>query len=444
MAFPDGLVWWAPNDDWNVESPTWARLDSTYKVSDIVVKRGRFFETERMDTGTCEISLIDTTGAFDPTNTGGTYYSSILPRKQVAVCLPNAAGSSYSTIFRGYTSRWRCEPDATQDFFRITIECVDGMDILANMELQPDMSFSTASVVAGNIVYPEDAALTAVQTRIKAVLDDFGWPGTGTSDTLRDLFTGNVGLQRTVYAPRTTALSVIQDAADAEFPGGVAYFLMSKDGQARFRGRFARFHPDDTDYGIDTWNLGDFTSAAASPTTTVPVSPPLVFYKDDALLYNEALATPQGIADGDIAGQVVSDATSIGDYGRRTWSAENLLTLGGVTGTTALEETALMAQYVVDNFKNPKVRCEALTIRPQAPTGVYGTATWNLLRGIEISDIVHLSTSFNGGGGFDADFYVEGLAYHIAPMTATHPEVTLTIDVSNKGFYDSNPFNEPA
>ena len=58
---------------------------------------------------------------------------------------------------------------------------------------------------------------------------------------------------------------------------------------------------------------------------------------------------------------------------------------------------------------------------------------------VDISDIVHLSTSHHGGGGFDDDFYVEGVHYQVRPGGGV-PYVELTLDVSPRGYYDSNPF----
>jgi len=284
-------------------------------------------------------------------------------------------------------------------------------------------------------VFGADPGLDACQTRINSVLDAFGW----STPDLREVFTGNVALKRTVYAPRSTVLQVIQDVADAEFPD-VANVLIGKDGTFIFHGRFARFNPSDPDYDINTWGVGDQTAVDTDPANIVLVSPPLEASLDDSTLYTAAVATPQDVADADIAGQYVTDATTIAAYGLRTWSAENLLTDGGDGPTTDLQETRLFATYVVDNYKTPMLRVGQLTIRPRDPNDVRAPATWALMCGVDITDITHLTTTHTGGGGFDTDFYVEGVHYEVRPMNTLIPDVTLTLDVSPRARYDVNPF----
>lgn len=428
------------DDNWNVESPTWTRIDTAAPVLSCRVDRGRVFETDRIDPGRASVTFVDKTGAWDPMNAAGTYYGKCVPRRQAKLELVNPGDASVNSIFRGYVSGWRFNPYPTEDWIYVTVELVDGLAVLAETELMPDGTFGT--VTNGNIVYDADTALTACRTRIVQVLDECAWPGTTETDTLRKINSGNVGLLETVYAPRTSALAVIQDAADAEFPT-VANFYMAKDGKATFHGRYPRFNPADVSYGIQTWTLGDRTAVNAAPSSTVPLSPPVVYYVDESQLYNEAIALPKDVADADIAGQYVSDATSIGKYGRRSWSAEGLLTGNGEGPTTALAETELFAQYVVDNYKDPQVRVESLTIRPQPPASTPGGPTWDLLCGVELNDIVEIGTTHMAGGFSGDEFFVEGIHYDIQPMNTSVDEVTLTLDVSPRSYYTSNPFAGP-
>src|SRR5581483_4630352 len=172
-----------------------------------------------------------------------------------------------------------------------------------------------------------------VDDRIKAALADGGWPD---SDLLQNIFSGNVIVQDTVYPPRTQILSVIQDAADAEFPD-VANFFMSKDGKATFHGRLARFNP--SAYGLGSWACGDLVAFNAASGTTALISS-LLFARDKKDIINAAMATPQGIQDPDIRGQFAFDVASLETYGVNSWSAENLLTRSeDVTGLDAATAT---------------------------------------------------------------------------------------------------------
>ncbi len=233
-------------------------------------------------------------------------------------------------------------------------------------------------------------------------------------------------------------MTAILAAVEAEFPF-VAQFFANADGVLDFKGRLARFDPTNVDYHIGQWAVGDAAAVAGSPSTIVPLSPPLDVYEEDASLYSSAIATPQGVADGDIAGQYDTDPTAVTQYGLRTWSAENLLTGGGV-GTTALQETALFSDFYTDNLSSPQVRVGALTIRPHF--GTSGAATWALLCGVEISDVVAITTTHGGGGGFAGDeFFVEGIHYEADNRGgAGFTNVTLTLDVSPSTYFGVNPF----
>lgn len=408
-------------------APTWTALDG---VQSVRIDRGRQYELDRTSTGTATITLVDTTGQYDPTGGGGAD-----PLRQIKVELVNPVDETQWMLYRGFVSSWGCSPHPTEDFLFITIECVDALDLFAATELMPGGDFGAAVSTGneGDVVYEEVNELDAVQERIRQVLDEIGWPSGLTS-----IFTGNVALQEVVYAARTPALTVMQDAADAEFPT-VANLYVSKTGKVTFHGRFARFHFDDPQYHINTWDVGDLPAALGSPSTVVPVSPPIDFYRDKENLFTAAQAIPKGLVDEDAAANYLVAAAAT-DIGLRTWSAENLLTLRGDESRTALEETALMADYVRDNYATSPIRVGALTIKPQDPTGPHGAATWALMSQIDISDVVTINTSHVGGGGFADPFFTEGIHYVILPGGDRCPDVTLTLDVSPSSLYDSNPF----
>lgn len=424
-----------------VGSPTWTRYDLNYKVTSVTIDRGRQFELDKTGTGTAVVELVDETGDFNPNNSSRVV--DILHHGAFALAHP--VSGSTATLFRGYVDSIQWSPYVSGTFANVRVELVDAMAILAATELPVDGSLSgaTATIDSGNIVFPAIPRTTGVQERIGdgtlygGLLSAIGWP-----TTLRSIFSGNVKLLETVYPPRASALSVIQDAADAEFPG-VANVYVNKDGKVTFHGRLARFNPTDAQYGITTWSLGDQTAASGS-TAVVPVSPPLVISRDAANLYSSAFSLPQNNSDIDftsaeIAGQYVTDSGATASYGLRTWSAENLVT-GGGTANTALQETLLYATYYKNNYKTPRTRVGALTVRPQHPTSANGRATWDLMTGVDISDRVALTAALEGGSFSGSYFFVEGVHYDIRPLNATNPEVTLTLDVSPAGYFTSNPF----
>lgn len=417
------------------------RYDNTYACTGWSIDRGRSYELDRTGTGTASVHFVDLTGAFDPT---GTPVVDVM--NHAAIAIQNPVSGATSTLFRGFVSSVEWEPYTDELKANVRVDLVDALAVFAAMELPlVALSGSTVSVVSGNLSFPALPYTDAVQRRIGdgthygGILSDVGWP-----TALRSIFTGNVKILgggtdgATIYPPRTSVLTVMQDAADAEFPG-VANLYVSKDGKLTFHGRLARFNYTDPTYGINVWYAGD-QSACSGSTVRVPVSPPIVASRDDSHLYTSFLALPAGVADGDIAGQYQTSSAGTAAYGLRTWSAENLLT-GGGTANTALQETALFSTYYKNNYSTVRTRVDQLTVRPQSPTGPYGTQTWNLMAGVEISDVVSLTTSHVGSHGFSgATFYVEGVHYEAKPMNATYNEITLTLDVSPAGYYSSNPF----
>lgn len=441
----------APDDNVWAASPSWERIDQSYSVQTWSVDRGRPNELSRTDTGSATIELVDRDGDFDPTNESGHFFGRYFadqplgPLVQAAVALQNPITSAWSTLFRGFIASLQWVPYASEQHANVTLELVDGLALLSALEMPLDGSFGHA-VIDSNIVYNEDQGSVPlpypVKTRIGKVLDEVGWPG-----TLRSIFTGNVKLQRTVYAPRSTPLQVIQDAADAEFPDVANVFVGGprNPGKLVYHGRFARFDPTNPDYDLETWLCGD-DAAAAADANVVRVSPPLIASLDDTTLYSSAYSTPQdpnGDAEADFPSQYVQDDSAVERYGLRTWSAENLVTFGGLppSATTALAETKLFADYVRDNYAAPRVRVGQLTIKPKRPDSVSGPATWHMLCNVDVSDVVHLKTTHGGGGGFDHDFYIEGIHYEARPGGPNGvPYVELVLDVSPAGYYDENPF----
>lgn len=426
-------------------SPTWERLDSTdHLVSSYTVDRGRAVELDKTGTGSAEIKIIDQEGLLDPTNSSSDYWdadnsvTTVDPTRQVGIALYNPVADTWSTIFRGFAEEYNFELDIAKQFLSLDLPCVDLMDILAGAEMKTGVSgtLPVPSGSDGNIVY----AAATVDDRIKALLIDAGLDATWQA-SLTSIFTGNVNVKQTVYSPGTSILSAILDAADAEFPG-VANVYVAKDGTFTFHGRLARFNPTDSQYGITTWACGDEVACAADD-TLIPIAA-LGFTRSKNHIINSAYSAPREIADADIADQYVDDATSQAAYGTRSESFDNLICDGHVSPgtTTDLVETKKFGSYYVDNYATPRTRINRLVFKAKAAGHPLASQLWQFLCEVDISDLVTVTTSHPGGGGFDENFYVEGLHYQVAPTGDDKVRnVTLTLDVSPQAYYTTNPFS---
>lgn len=398
-------------------------------VQSYTVDRGRTSEMLKTGTGTATIGMVDTNGSLDPAS-GSTDYNPMTP---TAIALTNPVTGVSSPIFTGHIAKWGYKLYPTESYGIATLECRDAMSIFEKAQMQPDQ-FGDLPVSAegtGNVVFGID---DQVNYRLNQILDQVGWPAGN-----REIFTGNVRLKLTTYSPRETALTAIFDAADAEFPG-IANFYIAKDGKATFHGRLARFNPTDPQYGITTWKVGDLAAVQADPSYALIFD--LDYDVDEDRIINSASATPEGIADADIAGQLVEDAVSIAQYGTNSWSASDLITdLGWLTGNDDIGETQAFAGYYVDNYAQPAIRINRIRFQHVDPSSSYGAAEWALLCGIDISDRLQVKTThFGGASGFnDAYYFVEGLHYRVTALSDEHLNVELDIDVTPATYYTLAP-----
>lgn len=421
---------------WNVESPTWTRLDQDYKIESVDTDRGRDREQDDADVGSGTVVIRDDQGHFDPMYAAGDFYGLMEPDLQIKIELENPVTSVVSTIFRGVVESWRYVPHPTERWHICTIRFTDYGPKITETEIFPDGDYGD-DVVAGNIVYNEDSALTAIQTRVVKVLDQAGFPGATATDTLRAINTGNVGLWKKAYAPRTSSMTVIQEACDADLPIAAVGFHFSREGAARFLGRYTRLDTGNPDYGIQTWKLGDDAAAQAAPSQIAPVAPPLEFTIDKTQVWDKATCTWQGIVDGDIPAQTYGT-------GKKTWSSEGLLTRNGEGPTTAAEECLLFAEFIVENYKEPQLRVGTLTVIGRQPGTPHAGRTWAVICGVEINDIIELSFQMNWGGGIsELEFFVERVSYHSEPLNDEIDLVIMQLEVSSAAHVAHNPFAGP-
>lgn len=401
--------------------------DDGFTVESISITRGRRDEFERTPTGTCTIQM----------NTQAETDMFFLVGLHIRVRLWNPVLETWTVVFRGNIVNVAWDVDPSQMVTRVELSCADLFDYLANYELAVGTAgFTPPAESEGNIFY-EDAQ---VDDRIRAALGDAGVPS-----SMTEIFSGNVNVQETVYPPRTSALEVLQDAAEGEWPG-VANIYVSKTGIVTFHGRRARFFPDVAEYNINEWNVGDGAEILVNPTDTAQIRS-LSYVQDKSLIINAACATPQNIADADIPGQLITDTASIEQYGVHSWSAENLVTAGHKLGfTDAEQECQLFGQYYVDNYAVPRTRVTNIAIRSLRPTDHRAPYTWRVLTEPEISDILHVTTTQPGGGsastgGVVGDFFIEGIRYDVKPLNEAYDDVTVSFDLSPKAYYDDNPFD---
>lgn len=431
-------------------TPTWTRLDDgVTRVASYTIDRGRQFELDQTDGGRAEVVINDVDGTLDPTNTGGTYYGFIEPLVQAAIARWNPVLEEWQTRFRGFVEDFNYVFDPSQRVNQLTMSLVDIFEILNAVEMLPGQFGDSPPPASDGQVFFDNAN---VDDRIIQVYGNAGIP-----DDFFVIFSGNVGLYETVYSPGETALAAIQEACDAEFPG-VSNFYPDRFGRGVFHGRLAKFDPYGTWLSIGAsdpirdavwsyrqWKAGDSTAVDLSPTDTAHIRT-FTFNRGLASIRNQALATPLNIADADVAGQMYSDVSSIGHFGVRSWSAQNLLTkIGLLDASDALAETFQFATYIVDNYKQPRSRIDQIGFRPMAPGDARAAPNWKMLCQADIADSVEVTIDSPGGGGFVLEpCFIEGVHEEVSGRITMDGEsfdnVTMTLDLSPRALFDANPF----
>lgn len=433
-------------------SPTYTVIDDTagVTVNNLTTKRGRQYFTDRTNAGTASIKFSDTKGALDPTHSAGPFYPQD-PNCPIQVQLQNACTLDWVTIYTGLVQdiptviRFDNAP-VNQG----TIDAADLFSLLAQLEVPPGLDFASDGTggSSNNTIGDTTYAPSTVEDRILSLLTDAGVPtALAPPGAIPGIFTGNVNVQAVVYQPGYKILAAIQDAADAEFPG-ISNFFVDKNGILNFRGRLARFNTGPGNpYGINTWKVGDLQAIASDSQRAVLQS--ITLDRDVTKVINSALCSPARIANYALPGQVLADATSIAKFGNRYYTAQNLLTSGGETdGNNANQETYLYSQYFVDNFKNAQTRVTQATFQQLRPDHPNAVDHWNFLCNVEIGDLIEITTTHPGGGGFSNELYfVEGISYSISPgglyAGVILPQILLTLDLSPQAYFTTEPWEDP-
>jgi hypothetical protein len=226
---------------------------------------------------------------------------------------------------------------------------------------------------------PQDFPSQTTSERVTAILDTIGWPAAD-----RSIDAGGVTLSATGSVSGTSALELLQQAADAEY-GNV--FI---DGSGTFvfhaRDHISDYTPTLTfgDTGSDVRYLGDIT----------------VDY-DDTNLYNDIQITREGSSPTYVA--YARDATSQVSYGQRALTKSYPYAADATADTLA---TRLLADY-----KNPQRRIDKVS------TQVKGNADAASVFGLEIGEPSRVKRDPKNALIVQIDTVVEGVAETIGETT---------------------------
>lgn len=452
--------------DFDVE---WTHLDQVHPnlITSYSIDRGRQFELDRTDGGRASVEVIDPEGILDPTSIASPYYGLLEPLLPARLGRRNPVTGEWYDRFRGFVEAFDYTLDPSQRYGRLTMTLVDIYEILQSIEMElgpttpPAFGDQPPPTKAGNLFFqghPNEAAGVPgllIQDRIRSLLGQCA-PPDGLDERWAVVFTGNVYLYATVYSPGESVLTVIQETVDSEFPGLASNCYPDRHGRLCVHGRMSFFDPVGTaeEAGPTQWvfnelSAGDGLAVNAHPDTTAHIRR-FAYDRGLSKIVNSATAWPARpppepqLTPAELAGQLVQDLTSIGRFGFRSWTSQELQTWQGlIDDTNDLVETKRYSQFIVDAFKEPHNRITEITFRSMRPDAVGATPNWDLLSRIDISDSV--AVTMHGPTGFllfnEDPFFVQGVHEEVRPLNADYDDVTLSLDLSpREPFLGSSPW----
>ena len=336
--------------------------DVSSQVDSIKTVRGRTALSDKFQTGTLTLRIVDQNGDFNPQNPSSPYAGLLNPMRKVQITA--TYGSVTYPIFAGYiTSYSTSTPRFTGDVVYTTIQAVDGFRLAQNAQIST-ITGGTAGQTTG--------------TRIGKLLDAIGWP-TG----MRDIDAGQTTVQADPGSLRT-GLGAMQTIESTEY--GALY--MDALGNFVFQDRA-------------------LTSSSVAGTPTVfaddgsGISYNNAIWKlDDSLIFNKASITRTGGA-----AQVASNQASIDKYFLHSYQETNLLM---ETDAEALNN----AQAYCASRQETSVRCDAVTL--DLYTNDYNSGIIAALD-LDFFDPVTVTTTQPGSSTLSKTLQVFGVSHDIKP-----------------------------
>jgi hypothetical protein len=335
-------------------------VDVSSTVQRISVRRGRDRMFEQYSPGQAIIQFLDFTGDWNPDNAASPYYNQILPMRQVKVTTAYL-GTGYG-IFTGFISSWDWTwADQAADYAIVTITAIDAFRLLQLAEI-------TTVTGANNKDLPG--------TRLNLILDEIDWP-----TDLRAIDTGDTELQNDPGTARQTLAAcqnIEQSDLGAFFVDGDGYitYLSRVTLAQRASATATEFNDDGTDIAYQNLDIN----------------------LDETELANDVTFTRLGGS-----AQQVSDATSITEYGRRSYSADGLMM---ETNATALARAGSVLAY----RKTPRLRVDSITLDLSSVSNRISAGL-----GLDIGDPIVVNRTMAAGTTFDLRITVNGISHDITP-----------------------------
>ncbi len=301
----------------------------------VTIKRGRSYELDDFQTGTCSLELDNRTLDFDTDNEIGPYSGGLLPMRQIRVLI-EYAGVTYHRFY-GFIEGWPQRYDISKTLAWVPVQAYDAFWLFSQSRLAEagfivgDSSLGVvgSSRVGGGVAGTEELS----GARIDTVLELDEWPS-----ARRDIADGQ-SLMAAGDASSGDPLSYMKKVEESED----GFLFVARDGAVTFLDRHARFLLDRmttvqatfSDDGGDDGGYAEFGTDF-----------------DLDRVFNDVRFTRDGGTE-----QAVEDTSSRNKYRRRSSSKSGLL-------LTTDPETKNLARSFLNRYKEPSTRLPSIAIRP--------------------------------------------------------------------------------
>lgn len=128
--YPELCIEWLPNLGPGWSDGEWCDITTYFTQGNTA--RGRQYELDQFETGTCQLTLVANTRLFDPENTASPFYPYLIPMRQIRVS--TTWNSTRYPGFQGFITDWG-QTTPSDKMFETTIRAVDGFGRLEQRKL---------------------------------------------------------------------------------------------------------------------------------------------------------------------------------------------------------------------------------------------------------------------------------------------------------------------
>ena len=377
-------------------------VDITPKVRRVTTRRGRNRLLSQFEAGTATVILNDPNSAFNPQNTSSPYYGKLFPLRKIRIYAETTlSGSPVNVnIFSGYINSFDTSfyqgttADAT-----VTLQCVDGFRLLANVSTEiPPIPGATSGQLSG--------------ARIDTLLDFADFP-----TSLMLLNPGESQMQVDPGGNRSV-LQAIQTVEQSEFGA----FFMGRDGKATFLDR-------NTISVLADNIISEYTDTNPLPAGKFPYAQVDFAYDDQQILNDVAVQALGGPV------YTATDAASILKYSYKSANRNELLMLN----TSEAEDQAKM---IVATRKDADIRIDSMQLNLNSDVSELNT--FNNLR-LDLFTTVNITKAMPGGSSITKEVFVQGVNHDVTPLTWNTTVYTaepiiqaFILDSATQGILDTN------